>query len=166
MKIHDDHMFHGAALIQIAEHESFTAINSLKIGKRVVPMAYKINDEVAVYLKYASVPHGAHDEYVFTFRSEHLKELLEISKRHDKVFIVLVCVADREICYIEYTELTAMIQARGAANGGDEDQYTVLVTAPKGKSLRMYMNAPGKKGVTLGKPKIVSRNGFPDVIFA
>ena len=33
MKIRDDHMFHGAALIQIAEHPRFTAINSLVVGK-------------------------------------------------------------------------------------------------------------------------------------
>ncbi len=32
MTIHDDHMYHGAALIQIAEHPQFTAINSLKLG--------------------------------------------------------------------------------------------------------------------------------------
>ena len=164
MKIRDDHMYHGSALIQIAEHEMFTAINSLKIGKRVISMAYKINDQVAVYLKYASAPHGAHDEYVFTFRDEHLKDLQDIAKRHDKVFIVLVCVEDREICYVTFNDLQAMINARNAANGGAEEQYTVLVTAPKGKGLRIYMNAPGKKNTALGK-KIVSRNGFPDVIF-
>jgi len=31
MNIDDNHMYHGAALIQIAEHPQFTAINSLKV---------------------------------------------------------------------------------------------------------------------------------------
>lgn len=165
VKIRDDHMYHGSALIQIAEHSSFTAINSLKIGRRVISMAYMINDDAAVYLKYASKPNKTLGEYQFTFLVDHLKDLSDIAKRHDKVFVVLVCVADREICYIEYSQLAAMIAARKAAKGSDEEQYTVLVTAPKGKGLRIYMNAPGKKNTTLGST-IVSRNGFPDVIFA
>lgn len=37
MKIHDDHLYHGAALTQIAEHPLFIAINALKVGgKRFV----------------------------------------------------------------------------------------------------------------------------------
>lgn len=32
MKIHDDHLYHGAALTQIAEDDQFTAINALKLG--------------------------------------------------------------------------------------------------------------------------------------
>jgi len=31
MKIRDEHFYHGAALNQIAEHEKFTAINTLKV---------------------------------------------------------------------------------------------------------------------------------------
>jgi len=34
MKIADDHLYHGAALLQIAEHAQFTAINRLTTTKR------------------------------------------------------------------------------------------------------------------------------------
>jgi hypothetical protein len=51
MKIHDDHLYHGAALTQIAEHHLFTAINALKIGDNTIRVAYRINDLIAVYFK-------------------------------------------------------------------------------------------------------------------
>ena len=42
---------------------------------------------------------------------------------------------------------------------------TLLVTLPKGKSFRVYVNAPGKRKVALGE-FLVPRKAFPDVIFA
>jgi len=34
LKLDDNHLYHGGALIQIAEHDKFTAINVLKIGQK------------------------------------------------------------------------------------------------------------------------------------
>ena len=48
MHIDDDHLYHGSALIQIAEHPHFTAINSLKVKGKLVRAAYKINDQMEV----------------------------------------------------------------------------------------------------------------------
>jgi hypothetical protein len=53
-----------------------------------------------------------------------------------------------------------------AAKGSDEDQYVVLVTTPKNKGLRVYVNAPGKRKTILGKELTVARNSFPGVIFS
>lgn len=58
-----------------------------------------------------------------------------------------------------------LIQRRRAEKDEDEDQYQVLVTAPKGKSLRVYVNAPGVKKTLLGEPMIVGRSDFPEMIF-
>ncbi|WP_156439999.1 hypothetical protein [Burkholderia savannae] len=165
MQIHDDHMYHGAALIQIAEHPQFTAINSLKIGGAVVPVAYKINDEISLYLKYASNPTPAYKEYPFTFTHEHLSQLAKIKAENSKTFVALVCVKDREICCISYDQLQSLIARRKAEKGDDEDQYVILVTAPERKGLRAYINAPGRKKTMLGKPLIVARNAFPGVVF-
>jgi hypothetical protein len=164
MKIHDDHMYHGAALIQIAEHDQFTAINSLTVKKKTVPSAYKINDHIAVYLKYAAESHDPYDEYVFTFKSEHIQTIRAIAAGVDRMVIALVCVEDREVCAITADELSVMISERQKAHGGPEDQYTLLVTAEKGKSLRAYMNKPGVKGKSL-KRRIISRNAFPNIVF-
>lgn len=164
MKIDDDHLFHGSALIQIAEHPQFTAINALVINKRKISSAFRINDHAAVYLKYAAEPHKPHDEYVFTFKSEHIRTIRSIMEMTPRVVIALVCVKDREICAIDANELAVMIGERQAAYGGMEDQYTLLITAEKGKKLRVYMNKPGVRGMTL-KKRVISRNTFPDIVF-
>ncbi len=117
MRIADDHMYHGSALIQIAEHPQFTAINSLKNRGVVVPTAYRINDEIAVFLKYASKPTPAFDEYAFTFHADQLKELEEIAAEHPRTFVALVRVKDREICCLSHAQLAEMVSRRRRAKG-------------------------------------------------
>ncbi len=166
MHIDDDHLYHGSALIQIAEHRQFTAINSLKVNGKVVRAAYKINDHIAVYLKYAAKPHGPYKEYVFTFLTDHLKTIESISRANTKTFVALVCVKGRQICCLTAEQLTNFVQSRKAEAKKAEDQYTILVTMPKGKSMRVYVNQPGKKKFMLSeKPLIVSRSEFPDALF-
>jgi len=166
MHVHDDHMYHGAALIQIAEHEQFTAINALKIQGEVIPVAYRINDDIAVYLKYASKPSAnKFKEYPFTFKEDQLEELESIFEANQKLFIALVCVKDRCICCISYDQLKDLLQRRKDAKGVIEEQYAVLVTASKRKAFRVYVNAPGKKNKTLGTALVVARNRFPVAIF-
>ena len=166
VKIHDDHLYHGAALTQIAEHHQFTAINALKISNKTIRVAYRINNDISVYLKYATKPIPRFQEYAFSFTGDHLKELSAITKSYPKSFVALVCVKEREICCVTHTELLNLIGSRQQEAGMIEDIYTILVTAPKGKSLRVYVNAPGKKKTILGNPLIISRNAFPEKIFA
>ncbi|HUD40988.1 MAG TPA: hypothetical protein VMR06_03210 [Dokdonella sp.] len=165
MKIHDDHFYHGSALIQIAENPNFTAINALKLGKNVIRVAYRINDDISVYFKYASKPIGAHKEYVFTFNKAHLADLAKIAAITPATFVALICVEDREICTLPYAGLQALLKRREKSHGAPEDNLTVLVTAEAGKSLRAYVNASGKKNTMLGKALVVSRNAFPGDIF-
>lgn len=165
MRIHDDHLYHGAALIQIAEHRHFTAINSLKIKTKILRTAYKINNDIGVYLKYAQNPTKTFKEYVFTFQNEHLRELHNVTEVVDKLFFALVCVQDREICCLSYADLISLINKRKKAKGTDEDQYAILVHIPKGKGMRAYVNAPGVKKKMLGAPLVIARNNFPDGLF-
>ena len=165
MKVHDDHLYHGASLIQIAEHSQFTAINSLKIKNKTLRTAYKVNNDIGVYLKYAQNPINRFKEYPFKFQAEHLKEFSDIAGVIDRLFLALVCVKAREICCLSYSELVAIIERRKKAKGDDEDQYTILVTIPQRKSMRAYINAPGVKKTMLGSPLIVPRNSFPERLF-
>jgi hypothetical protein len=165
MKIHDDHLYHGAALIQIAEHEQFTAINALKINGDVIRVAYRINDDIAVYLKYATKSTKPFNEYPFTFTKNHLDELAQISEANPKTFIGLICVKDRAICCITYSQLKSLVELRTKDKGKPEGQYVVLVTLPAGKSFRVYVNAAGMKKTKLGKELKVPRNAFPSSIF-
>lgn len=166
MKIHDDHLYHGSALIQLAEHAQFTAINALQLGKKTIRTAYKVNNDIAVYLKYASKPAGAFSEYVFTFTTEHLTEIASIAKVTPKTFLVLVCVKDREICCLSHVQLLELVARREKALGQTEDNLTVLVTAPANKSLRAYVNSPGKKRIILERELVISRGAFPGDVFA
>lgn len=165
MTIDDDHLYHGAALIQIAEHPRFTAINSLELPTGVTRSAYRVNDSVGVYLKYASKPQGGVKEYRFTFMTEHLDELQAIHRVTPNLFVSLVCVQGRQICCLSYAELQQLIQYRRADAGHDEAQYTVLVTMPENKGFRAYVNAAKARNTITGKPLIVARKAFPARIF-
>jgi hypothetical protein len=164
MKIHDDHLYHGAALIQIAEHPQFTAINSFSLQGEPNRSAYKINDHVGVYLKYCASPTKNYDEYTFTFNTSHLDILNEMRTQVRRVILTLVCVKDRQICCITHDELISMVEKR-RAHKEDENQYIVKVTAPEGKSMRTYFDYPGKRKTILGKAIVVARNRFPDLLF-
>lgn len=166
MTIDDDHMYHGAALIQIAEDPQFTAINAFVLGSTPSRSAYRINDNIGVFLKYASKPTSPHREYAFTFRKEHLAELAEMADVAPRVFAALVCVKVRQICCLPYSSLIALIEARKRAKGKAENQYLILVTALPGKSFRVYVNKPGVRNTMLGKAIIIPRNNFPSNIFS
>jgi hypothetical protein len=164
MRINDDHMYHGAALTQIAEHPAFTAINAFKNNGDKSRCAFRINDSIGAFIKYASAPKGKYDEYLFTFQKAHLDELALLREKSGKVFAVLVCIKDKEICVLSEDELNRLIGLRRKAFGGQEDQYQILVTAPANKQFRVYVNRPGVKGKMLGEIK-VKRRAFPDTLF-
>lgn len=163
MKINDDHMFHGAALTQIAEHELFTSINAVRISKKLSRSSFRINESIGIFVKYAGNPNGA--DYNFTFTTENKKELNYLETICEKVYIVLICVKDRQICCISVSDFHSWLDKRKLALGSDEDASTMLVSLPEGKAFRVNMNQPGRKKVYLGNPQIVARNQFPNALF-
>ena len=165
MKVQDEHLYHGAALAQIAEHPQFTAINALKVSGKNSKSAYKVNDSIAVYLKYASRPLGTFKEYNFTFSSSHLSEMKAIANSDHDLFVAMVCIKDREVCCLNYVDLQNLIDKRVKEYGSKEDQYTILCMIKPNQGIRVNMNQPGKKKTYLQKPLIVNRNRFPSVLF-
>jgi len=165
MNVTDDHLFHGAVLNQIAEHKQFTAINALKVKGKTSHSAFKINDDIAVYLKYAQKPAGKFKEFVFTFTKQHLADLKAIDAAGNSLHLALVCVEAREICCFPYDTLKDLVAGRKAAAGDTEDQYSLLVTLKPGEAFRVYMNAPGKKKTYLSNPIKVRRNACPNALF-
>ena len=142
-------MYHGAALNQIAEHERFTAINAYATDTGVSRSTFLVNNKICVYLKYATKPNSL-GEYVFTFNQSHLAELKKIERGRKRAFIALVCVEDREICCLPLKSFRELLNRRRTRLRKEEDQYTLLLSLPKGKSFRVYVSAPGKKMTTLG----------------
>ena len=165
MKINDAHMFHGSALTQIAEHPQFTAINGVRIGTKLSRCAFRVNDSIGVYLKYASEPILPHNDYIFTFGLDAKKELKWLFDVCDRVFVVLVCVDDRQICCISYEEFDNWIKQRQQKLQKRENTSTILVNLPKGKSFRVNMNEPGRRNLYLKDAQLVTRNRFPGALF-
>jgi len=165
MFIDDDHLYHGAALLQIAEHKRFTAINPMKTTSGTARSTFRINDDIGIYLKYASKPKGAYDEYLFTFTNPHIAEVDEIAGKVERAFVGLVCVRDKHICCLSHHQLHRLVANRKKARGADEAAYTIVANLPRGKQFRVYVNAPGKKGKIAGGTLLVPRNSFPDMLF-
>ena len=159
-----EHEYIGAALMQIAEHEQFTAINSMQIKGAKINNAFKINNNIGLLCKYASEPNSG-GEYLFTFQEDHLDAIHKIAKHNDHAYFALVCIEDAEICCLSIEDLNTLIDYRKKSAGRDEDVYQILVTAEQGKSLRAYVNAAGKKSTIAGKKITVARNAFPNVLF-
>lgn len=157
-------MFHGAALTQIAEHDLFTAINSLTNNGSKSRSSFWVNKDIGIFLKYARKANASHQEFPFNFTQENIREIEEIHSKLEKVFLIFVCAGAKEICCISYDQFTNLLAFRKKRRGIDEDKYTILVTVPSGKSCRVYMNVPGRKNTKLGEI-IIPRNDFPSTIF-
>ncbi len=166
MRIQLEHFYHGAALTQIVEDPRVTSIRSLTYGRNISKSAYRINGNIAVYVKYSGKPNKSHREYVFQFSRSQRTEMEAISKHIQKFFVALVCVKGCEICCVEYSEILKMFNARRKSKGAVEAQIAILVTLPKGNQFRVYVNAPQTKNMLLGEELLVPRNAFPELIFS
>ncbi|GAB7214259.1 hypothetical protein [Dickeya oryzae] len=165
MKIRLEHQYIGAAIMQIAEHDQFTAINYINVNERKVNNAFLINNHCVIFCKYAT-EHNINGEYVFTFNKDHIEQIEDIKEQKSvEIYICLVCVSASEICCLSKSQYDHLINNRRKSKGSDEEQYNILVTAPSGKSLSVYVNAAGKKMEYAGKPIKISRKSFPDIIF-
>ncbi|UCZ55622.1 hypothetical protein LGV61_07740 [Desulfurispirillum indicum] len=164
MKIRLEHQNIGAAVMQFAEHEQFTAINALKLNGKPVSNAFLINSHVAVLCKYATAP-NATGEYVFTFTKDQMNTLASLLPKHDSLFFGLVCVEAGEICCLTKAEFEELLDYRKESAGKSESQYAILVTLQVGSSFRVYVNAAGRKGKYAFKQYTVHRKAFPNRIF-
>ncbi len=165
MKIKDYHLFHGAAIAQIAEHRSFTAINPFEDAAKISRSAFRVNNDIAVYFKYATKPTPAFAEFVFTFTSRNLDEIHRVAALVPRTMLALVCVKARHICCLPYDKLVALVDRRAGDVGHGEDSYTVLVTLAEGKAFRVYVNKSGRRKTMLGSAIVVPRNSFPNALF-
>lgn len=165
MKIDDNHMYHGAALLQIAEDPRFTAINAIEISGEKSRSAYLINTNIGIFLKYASKPSGTGPEYSFNFTDDHLQELNEVAGKVRKTFIALVCVEDRQIACLDLPNLKELIKLRRKERGADEEQSIVFVRVPQRRKLRVYVSVPGRRKTILEKEILVARTDFPGILF-
>ncbi len=178
MHIDKDHLFYGAAVIQVAEDDQYTSINQFeeKVGGKTKKMrcAYVVNKDIGLYLKYWTKPRTANwhegkaDEYSFQFSSAERKKIALLAKRYPKCFLGLICVENERIILLSLNDFDELISRRRAAKGAKEETYVLVVALfPKSRrSAKVYVTPPSTRNKVLGSPVIVAENAFPRGIFS
>jgi len=145
MKIQEQDIFHGTALMQIVEHTSFKALNraTKEYGH------YLINTDRQVFAKYSTKKRGP---WKFTFQPKDLAAIASASDAKDKVFVCLVC-GHQTICALTEGEIVQVLDLKSAK------QQTVTVEVPKGGSCHV-------RGSNGDLARTVPHNSFPDKVFS
>ena len=175
-KIDDDHMYYGAALLQIAEHPQYTSINTYKRGEKPVRCCYVVNDEAGLYVKYRSKQQGAFrykttngerpgNEYHFVFDRKSRNTIDEMVQQRPSLFLALVCVEDRQICCISYEEFRNLVDKRHELLGGQESaQVAIYVAKIENSGFQVFVPTPKKRG-SMNATTRVPQNAFPKKVF-
>jgi hypothetical protein len=145
MKIQEQHLYHGAALTQIAEHKSFKALNraSAKYGH------YLINTDRHVFIKYRK---NSTTPWQHILSADEMNSLIAACKMNEHVLLCLVC-GNVTICALDKTEIFTVLDLTSTA------QQWVKIEIPKGGSCHVS----GSNGALV---KVVPHNSFPDKAFA
>lgn len=145
MKIQEQDLFHGAALTQIVEHESFKALNraSAKYGH------YLVNADRHVFAKYSK---AKATPWSFTFQPNDLKAIRNEIVSGNTAFLCLVC-GTSTVCALSEEEFRHLIDYSSSAT------QWVRVEVPAGGSCHVF----GSKG---NLKRTVPHNFFPGKVFA
>jgi hypothetical protein len=145
MKIQEQDIYHGTALMQIVEHRSFKALNraSKEYGH------YLINTDRQVFAKYAT---SKRSPWQFTFQPRDLTAISGAVASGDKVFVCLVC-GHVTICALTENEIGHVIDLNSPT------QQTIRVEVPMGGSCRV-------RGTNGALARTVPHNSFPDKVFS
>lgn len=144
MKIQEQDVYHGPALMQIVEHSSFKALNraSQAYGH------YLVNTDRQVFAKYRTAKKGP---WQFVFSTDDLSAISKASSGSDKVFVCLVC-GHFTICVLDFAEFKQLVDLRSST------QQSISVDVPPGGSCHLS----GSQGKL---KKTVPHNAFPNKVF-
>jgi len=145
VKIQEQDVYHGPALMQIVEHPSFKALN--RASKRYGH--YLVNTDRQVFTKYRKTKRSP---WQFVFAPDELSALSTALSSGARVFVCLVC-GHTTICALNADELRRVIDVTAGS------QQSIRVEVPSGGSCRVTSSS-GKLGRT------VPHNSFPNKVFA
>jgi hypothetical protein len=150
MKIQEKDLFHGAALTQIVEHESFKALNKAdeKYGH------YQVNHDRRLLLKYSKEESSGNPQFwKFSFNPDDIETLAKDVEKGARIFICLVC-RFVSVCILNKEELEEVLDLANRT----ATQW-VRVEFPSGGSLHVRGSA-GKL------TRAVPHNAFPAKVFS
>lgn len=144
MKVQQKDLYHGAALTQLVEHDSFKALNKAdgKYGH------YLVNTDRRLMVK---LTEKADDPWSFTFQPDDLATLRADIASGFKTFIVLVC-GKSTVCLLEHADFAAVMDLNAPG------QQWIRVEIPKA-SMRVRGSAGELK-------RAIKHNAFPTDVFA
>ncbi len=146
MKIQDQDIYHGSALMQIVEYPSFKALNKADDGKYG---HYTINDGLRLFVKYRK---HSRSPWQFTFQPDELTAINADIASGAKTFVCLVC-GDNTICCLTGGELQHLLNLQSGA------AQSVKVEVPIGGS--QHISGPKKAKLRNAIP----HNAFPAKLF-
>ncbi len=101
MKIDKDHLYYGAAVLQVAEDDRYTSINQFRKKGKTVRCACVVNNDMGLYLSYrarksrtAKWDVGKADEYPIQLDSGELSKIDDLSRQYPNTFLGLICVGN------------------------------------------------------------------------
>ncbi len=144
MKIQQQDLFHGAALMQVVEHPRFKALNKApdkKYGH------YVLNNDTRLFVKYTT---GDGPDYWFNLSRDDVSAIKKDQADGHRVFAVLVC-GSETVCAIPADELWTVADQN--PNGNQQ----VWVRADPGKSMRF---GRGQHQVA----RAIPHKSFPEVV--
>ena len=144
MKIQEQDIYHGAALTQIVEHESFKALNkgSSRYGH------YLVNADCHVFVKYSRAENSP---WQYTISPEQLEPIANVAGSTAHVYLCLVC-GHQTICLLGQEQIEELIEL------GATDSQWIRVEVPQGGGCRVTSRL-GRLG------RVVPHNAFPSRLF-
>ena len=168
----DRQKYHGAALIQVAEHEEFTSINRIPLPGTRAHSAFSVNEEIGIFLKYATAPSNTERaEYKFGFTKENLDDIEVLEEDLGDAYAVLIICDDvrdnKEICCVPYSMLSRLKGYRDRRNENlgrsEEDGVDVYVQIRYAQPFEVNVKSPGRPGYAWREN--IPKGSFPDIIF-
>lgn len=137
--------YHGIALMQIVDHECFTALNraSADYGH------YIINTDKQVFAKYRT---NRRSPWQFIFGAHEIQRLAAAVASGDDVYICLVC-GTTTVCVLDDSEAQEVLDLASPA-----DQW-ISVEVPRGGSCHV-------RGSSGNLRRTVPHSAFPSKVFA
>lgn len=144
MKLQEQDRYHGPALVQIVEHQSFKALNraSTKYGH------YLVNTDRHVFVKYRT---KRKSPWQFTIQPDEIKALRAAVGSGNYVYLCLVC-GQTTVCALRKGEIGTLLDLTKA-----RPQW-IRVEVPPGGSCHI-------SGSKSSLRRTVPHNAFPEKVF-
>ena len=170
VKIFNRHLYHGSALLQVAEHEEFTSINRVDLDHTEHHSAFEVNEGVGIFLKYATTPTD-NGEYQFGFTGANLDDIDALKGDLGDAYAVLVIHdairGNKEICCITHYQLFWLKRQRDARiaelRRAKVEGVTVYVRVRRNRPFYVSVKYPDGSGGNWYYE--VPKNSFPNKIF-